>query len=82
MKLFKILLLAIGIILIILGVMIYLRKPQKQIIYQLEPISRYEIVKFCQELSATANEDWGYKSCLEELEKAIKEDLMGEMKVI
>lgn len=42
--------------------------------------TKYEVTKFCQEISATANDNWNYKSCIEELEKSLKEGLLGEVK--
>lgn len=42
-----------------------------------ERITKYDIVLECQKLTATRTTDeFGYKSCLEELEKAAKEDLL------
>lgn len=45
--------------------------------------TRYEIVSTCETLSANAtNDGWSYKNCIENLEKAAKEDLLGGIKKI
>ena len=45
--------------------------------------TKYEIVKFCQELAATSHEeDWSYKSCLKELQEAVNEDLGNKVETI
>jgi|SRR3990167_2563990 len=49
----------------------------------IERVTKFDVVKFCQEMSAKkTDEDWGYKSCLEEMEKAAKEDLLGGVEKI
>lgn len=42
----------------------------------LSPMTKQEIVRFCQELSATANESWSYKSCLKELIEAQEKGIL------
>lgn len=38
----------------------------------------YDIVLECQKLSAVANDDWGYQSCID----ALEESLEGEVKFL
>lgn len=47
--------------------------------YKKDQPTHYEIAAFCQQLSVTAGEDWGYKNCVDELEDAAKKDIPAQV---
>jgi hypothetical protein len=62
-------------LLISLGYLLY--KRPIQVVEVPARITKYGIVLECQKLTATrADDEFGYKSCIEELTKAAEEDLL------
>ena len=65
-----------------LGYLLY--KRPIQIVETPAKITKYEIVRYCQGLAVYKNDQnkWGYNECIEQLEKAAKEDLLRKSETI